>query len=146
MNDLVAVKNDNTYLKLNIEELTLSGDDIYDNIYDLEINLNELNQYTRRENIELQNIPESVEQEDLENFVLDLFKSINLEVSSYDFVAMHWIGKYYPIKSRNVIVRFLNRSKAYFCLKNAKDLNKSSNKIYKRIFITENLCPTQKIF
>ena len=93
---------------------------------------------------ELQNIPESVEQKDLESFLLDLFKSSNLVVSSCDLVAVQRLGKYSPIKSRNVIVRFLNRSKAYFCLKNTKDLNKSSNNVYKRIFITENLCPTNR--
>ena len=51
------------------------------------------NQYSRRENIELQNVPESVEQKDLESFVLDVFKSIDVEVSSYDLVAVHRIGK-----------------------------------------------------
>ena len=51
------VKNDNKSLKLKIEEL----------------NLSDLNQYSRRENVELKNILESVEQKDLESFVLDLF-------------------------------------------------------------------------
>ena len=85
----------------------LSRDDICD-ICNLEINLKELNQYSRRENIELQNIPESIEQKDLENFVLDLFKSIKLEVSSYDLVALHRLGKSSPRKSRNVSIKFLN--------------------------------------
>ena len=65
-----------------------------------------MNQCSRRENLELQNILESVELKDLENFVLDLFKSIKLEVSSYDLVAVHRLGKPSLRKSKNA-------SKAY---------------------------------
>ena len=44
-----------------------------------------------------------------------------------------------------MIVRFVNRKFAYSALEKSKNLNKSNNKEYKRIFITENLCPTNRI-
>ena len=99
---------------------------------DLENQLNELNQYSRRENIELQNITESVEYKDVETFVAKLFKSIKVEVSSYNLVAVHRLGKPSPHRNRSVIVRFLNRKTAYSCLQNAEFLNKSTNNIYKK--------------
>ena len=106
--------------------------------------MNEMNQYSRRENIELQIIPESVVQDDLEKFVVNLFKEIKLDISSYDLVAVHRLGKPTSRKSRNVIVRFLNRKSAFACFLNAKLLNKS-NLMYKKIFITENLCPIKSL-
>ena len=117
---------------------------MYDTLCDIENEVNEMNQYSRRENIELQNIPESVVQEDLEKFVINLYKEIKLDISSYDLVAVHQLGKPSSRKSRNAIVRYLNRTSAFSCLLNAKLLNKSSNLMYKKIFITENLCPINK--
>ena len=79
--ELEVVKKLNTSLKLQIENNTLYSEDLYDTLCDLEYEVNELNQYTRRENIELQNIPESVVQDDLEIFVVNLFKEIKLDIS-----------------------------------------------------------------
>ena len=140
--ELASVKKNS--LKQHIKDLTLCSDDLYDTVYDLENHVNDLNQYSRRENIELQHIPESVEQKDLEKFVLNLLKSINIDIASYDLVAVHRLGQRSPQKTRTVIVRFVNRKSAYLCLYNAKFLNKSLNLTYKKIFITENLCPTNK--
>ena len=68
-------------------------------------------------------------------------------MSSNDLVAVHRIGKFPSHRGRNVIVRFVNRKKAYSCRENVKRLNNSSNSIYKKNYITENLCPThRKIF
>ena len=80
--ELASVKKINNSLKQHIKDLTLCSDDLYDTVYDLENHVNDLNQYSRRENIELQHIPESVEQKDLEKFVLNLLKSINVDIAS----------------------------------------------------------------
>ena len=118
--ELKAVKNKNASLKLQVDELLLCSDDIYDTVYNLENQLNELNQYSRCENIEFQNIPESVEQKDLVTFVIQLFKSITVEVSSYNLVAAHRLGKQSLHGNRSLIVRFLNRKTVYSCLRNEK--------------------------
>ena len=125
--ELQVVKNKNKSLKLQLYKFADSNYDLHDFVYNLENQINELNQYSRRENIELQNVPESVEQKDFESFILVVFKSIDVDVSSYDLVAVHRIGKLSSHR-RNVIVRFVIS-------------------IYKNICITENLCPTyRKIF
>ena len=62
-------------------------------IYDNEINFIKLNQNSRRENIEIINIPESVEQRDLEKHVLEILASIDIWLESYDIIGAHRIGK-----------------------------------------------------
>ena len=70
-----------------------------------------------------------------------MLKSTNMDISSYDIVAVHRLGKK-TNRTRNVIVRFLNRKDAYKTLK----LNQKLKSIpqYKKIYITENLCPINK--
>ena len=142
--ELKVVNNKNTQIKHQIYKLTDSNHDLNDLVYFLENEMDDLNQYSRRENLELQNVPESVVQRDLEKFVLDVFKSIDVDVCSYDLVAVHRIGKISSRRGRNVIVRFVNRKKAYACRENSKRLITSSNILYKKIYITENLCPTYR--
>ena len=95
--------------------------------------------YSRRNNIEICNVPESVE--NLENYVLKLLKSIGLDIRSYDLVAVHRMGRR-THTSRNVIVRFLNRKDAFSAIKLRYKLNSIPQ--YKKVFVTENLCPTNK--
>ena len=40
-----------------------------------------------------------------------MLQSIGVKVESYDLVAAHRSGKFFPNKNRNVFVRFLNRKK-----------------------------------
>ena len=47
----------NRSLKSDIVELTAENNDMYDLIYDMESQMNNLNQYMRRSNIEIRNIP-----------------------------------------------------------------------------------------
>ena len=96
--------------------------------------------YSRRNNVEICNIPESVD-DNLEEFIIKMLKSTNMDISSYDIVAVHRLGKK-TNRTRNVIVRFLNRKDAYKTLK----LNQKLKSIpqYKKIYITENLCPINK--
>ena len=63
---------------------------------------------------------------------------------THDIVAVHRLGKPNKNYTRSVIVRFVNRKFAYSALENCKNLHKSKDINYKRIFITENLCPTSR--
>ena len=100
--------------------------------------------YSRRNNIEFCNISENIRQRDLEPFILKMLNSVNINVNSYDIVAVHRLGKYINGKTRNVIVRFVNRKNSYKCFgigKKLKSINEYKNK---RIYTIENLCPTNK--
>ena len=135
----------NKNLKKQIEELTDDREDLCETIYHLENQMTDLNQYSRRENIEIQNIPETVLQKDLEQYVISMLSSIGVSIDSYGLVAVHRLGKSkQPHKSRNVIVRFINRNNAFISLRSAKKLAGAQNTEYRKLFITENLCPTNK--
>ena len=113
-------------------------------LFDLEKYIADIDQYSRRNNVEFRNIPETITSKELEIYVIKLLGSIGVKVESYNIVAVHRLGRFNQNNNRNVIVRFLNRKKAYSCLDNSKKLSESSNTIYKKIFITENLCPLNK--
>ena len=91
---------------------------IYDSLYDMEVHYNNLNQYTRRNNIVITNISEKITQWSLEEYVLKVMKSLDVNIVSYDLVAVHRLGKFVVGKNRNVIVRFVNRKNAFSCLRN----------------------------
>ena len=109
------------------------------NLINMEKYVVEQDQYSRRNNVEFRNIPEAVVQKNLENYIIKMLAFLGLEISSYDIVAVHRLGKSTPGKPtpRNVIVRFLNRKHAYQCLSLKK---KMKNTKYKFIYIEENLC------
>ena len=127
-----------------MSELTEENEDIYDKFYDLEKYVSEIDQYSRRNNVEFRNIPENIGIDDIEKHIIKVLGSIGVTVVSYDIVAVHRLGKSTANKNRSVIVRFLNRKQAYACLKNSKKLSTSTIPSMKKIFITENLCPSNK--
>ena len=61
--------------------------------------------YNRRNNVEFNNIPENIDDSQLENYILKLLKEFDMDISSYDIVAVHRLGKK-TNRPRNVIVRF----------------------------------------
>ena len=110
----------------------------------METDLMQFSQYSRRQNIEISNIPEHIPQWKLENHVIMVLQELNIEIYSYDLVGVHRIGKRLPNKNRNVIVRFINRKNAYLALERNWLLRKSR---YNKYYINENMCPeNRKIF
>ena len=107
----------------------------------LVLEVNELNSYNRRSNIEIRNIPESVKDRDLENYCIDVLSRLEIFVASYDIVGCHRLGKFFHGKNRSVIIRFVNRKDAYAAIYYQRDLKHTE---YKNLFITENLCPTHR--
>ena len=65
-----------------------------------------------------------------------------VEVTSYDIIAVHRLGKKFPNKSRNVIVRFTNRKNVINSFKNKKLLPTVPG--FKNLYFTENLCPVNR--
>ena len=114
---------------------------MYDELYEQKVDLTYLNQYGRRENVEICWIPESVSQDELQKHILDVTKTMGVKVPPNGIHIVHRIGKSRNSRPRNVIVRFVNRQTAFSLLKNKRKLN---NGRYKNYFITENLCPYNK--
>ena len=111
----------------------------------LESNLARLDQYGRRQNIEIAGIPESINNNNLEKNVIEILKKIGLPfIQHYDIVGCHRLGKKDRFGNRNTIVRFVNRKAAFTCLQNRKLLPRCKDLGFNHLFIMENLCPSFK--
>ena len=96
-------------------------------------------QYGRRELVEISGIPGTVQQKDLEDEVLKIYKEAKVtvhdcELTKKDIVACHRIGK-----RGATIVRFVNRKFAFEGLRNGKNLKDS--KLYdNNIYVNNSFC------
>ena len=84
---------------------------------DLEKKMAELEQYSRREYVELIGLPEDTHGEELENSVVQAFEIAGVNVVKHNFHAIHWLGN-----SKIVIARLVNRWNAIKILRNKKKL------------------------
>ena len=129
---IIEMITNNRNLKKCVDELTCENNTLFDFIYGAEIQINNLDQYSPRNNIEIWNIPEKINQRNIEQYVLKLMESIRVKLQSYDLVVVHRVGKFDQGKNRNVIIRFINRKYAFTFLHNIKKLATSNNPEYKK--------------
>ena len=133
-NELNIIKNEN-------KNLTDEVKHIYDQLYDIEIRLIDTEQYNRRQNLIITGIPESIKQNDLELTVIDILRSIGLQISSYEIVGCHRLYK--PKNSKyaaKTIVRFINRKATEYCMFYRKRLAEVKSFIGMNLRFQENLC------
>ena len=136
----------NRTLKKEIEMLKTENNSLVDSITDIEKKLLRSDQYSRRENLEIMNLPESISQRELERTVIDIFNSVHMNICSYNIVAVHRIGKNNRLRPRNVIIRFVNRKDSIRIFNRRKQIEISAKNIFNMngIRIIENLCPENK--
>ena len=112
-------------------------------IISLESRHNMLEQYGRRNNLEITGIPNSVPQKDLESKVVNILSAIGDNVSKDDFEDCHRIGKSCD-NSKKTIVRFTNRKivkDALYKRKQLKNIDKAALEMQNdaMLFLNENL-------
>ena len=83
-------------------------------IIDLEIENNNVDQYSRRNNAEISGIPHSVSDNQLEEKVVGILKAIGVNITSTEIEA----GNRLETKKKNVIVRVNNRKHCLKALRN----------------------------
>ena len=139
--DIIYLKKENKKLKKRIEESDQYLDDVDERFIDLEKQINNVDQYNRRENFEITGINESVKQDQLEAKVIDIINTITDDgIVEKDIQACHRLKKDKDGKSK-VIVRMLNRKNTINTLKNRKKLQQKG---MDNIFINENLSDATK--
>ena len=120
-------------------------DENTDYIYFLEREVARLDQYGRRENIELLGIPNTVKDSELEGNVLSILRQIGLvHLQHYNIAACHRLRTKDRFGNYNTIVRFTNRKDSISCLKSKKNLHLCRDLGFKHLYITENLCPSNR--
>ena len=96
-----ALKEENFRLQQKVQHLEKK-------LSDIEIAENKLEQYTRRNNIEIQGIPSSIHDNLLEDKGIDILNQLNITVSKSDIEDCHRLDKANPKNT----VQFVNRK---FC-------------------------------
>ena len=117
--------------------------ELLDKLHELDKRLIECEQYSRRENLVISGIPDSIQQKDLEGVVLDILGVAGFcELDTDDIQACHRLGK--PRNSRypaRVIVRFITRKIPDYCLSNRDKIQKDvKSSLNLNIRIYENIC------
>ena len=117
---------------------------MWESVEVLERDQNHLNQYNRRENIEITGIPENIPQDKLEDVCIDILRRIGVNaLDRWEIAACHRLRKTEGQTTSNVIIRFINRKRAISCLQNRKYLKETIPE-YPNLYLFENLCPRYK--
>ena len=107
----------------------------------LETDLNKQDQYSRRNNLDRQEIPGSVTDDQLEEKVIVIFNEINAKINAFDIENCHRMGKL----KKTSISRFVNRNNSKVVLEKKLSLDrKLGNEKFgfqsdRRIFVSQNL-------
>ena len=109
---------------------------------EVEISRNNFEQYTRRNNIEIQAIPSKIPDEKLEHKVIEFFGAMNIATTKNDVEDCDRLGK----SSESTIFWFVNRKHCYAIL-NKKfetskiDRSKLGFESNVKLYMSENLTP-----
>ena len=137
-----TLRKDNEALNRKNEDLQEDIKDLRKICFDIDCRVIQNSQYSRRENLIITGIPDSVDQKSLEKTVLSIIKSVGLnDISSYEITACHRLVKKEPKFSAPTIVRFINRKYVDFCLTNRRRLLENRYKLNgMNLRFYENLC------
>ena len=80
----------------------------------MEIKNNSLKEYARRNNLEIEEIPTSISDDELEKTAVAILNSTNVNLDSSDVEDCHRIGRYNNGKPKKTFTRIANRK---FCQK-----------------------------
>ena len=103
-------------------------------------------QYSRRECLELVGIPSSIEHDQLEDKVVEIFNKVGCNIMKEYFEACHQIGK----NNDRVIIKFSKRKECLQVLSVKKDL-KNLDMVdiglpeNCKVFVNQSLCPYYKL-
>ena len=72
----------NTNLKKEMNMFTTENESLVNTLYDMEVDITEIQQYSRRENIEFANMHVEIQQKDPEKYIIDLLDSIKVSADN----------------------------------------------------------------
>ena len=107
-----------------------------------------VDQYNRRNNLEIVGIPDEIPQNSLEETVIKIASCLDVKVTKSDVEACHRLRKKPNYEGNaNVIVRFVNRKSVENLMakrRMLKNKNLSNLGIHGKVYLNNNLCPYNK--
>ena len=154
--DLLAIKDtviknlldENKGLQERVKLLEENNDEHQDHFIDIEKQSQALEQYTRRNNLEISGIPNNISDEALETKCIEILEAVDISVDNSEIEACHRLptNRRNKNKPKTVIVKFTNRKFVEAaCSENNRERLKSCNKIElgfaenTELFFNENL-------
>ena len=148
-NIISKLVSENEKLTKRCDDLEIINNRLVNRVVNVEKNHWQGVQYSRRNNLELFGIPTNVSQEKLEDCVIQILRSIEVEVKPEDIEACHRLdyGKNEDKdQPKRTIVKFVNRKICDSSMKNRKKLKETDKTELgfneeSPIYINHNLCP-----
>ena len=139
--------NENKRLQAKVELLENQVEETSKRLIDVERCVIENQQYSRRNNVEIQGIPDSVEENDLEEKIIEVLSSIDVPVSPEEIEACHRL--YSKSSPKPVIIKFMNRKKCDEIMENKRKLSSCDKTALGfneniKLFAGDNLSPANK--
>lgn len=141
---------ENSSLKKSVKNLKKELEEKDELITDIERDVTGLQQYVRRNNIEIAGIPNTISHDNLEKKVIEIGEVLDIKIKSFDIEACHRLPSYKSRRNHTeplrTIVRFCNRKIAEQFHRKKKNL-KNNNRLndiglgQRRIYVNNNLCP-----
>ena len=145
------LQKENASLKAELESVKSKLNEKSDDLVEVERDVVDLQQYIRRNNIEISGIPDSISIKNLEKTVIDIADIIGVRVDENDIEACHRLPRRKNDSGpKRTIVRFVNRKKCETLHRNKKKLERNTNEklkgigIQNKVYINANLCPYNK--
>lgn len=134
-------------LKLHHEEIVKENKSLKSEVTQLKADLVELKQYSRRTNLEINNLPES-ENEDLKDVLKSIFAALNVDLINHT-TAYHRVPTTRKDKPKPIIIQFDTKATRDSCLKAAKDKRLKTTDVNPRLvsnplYFNEHLTPELK--
>lgn len=141
--EMAAVKKENIELRIKNENLTGEVDDLKERLRSLE-------QYTRKNNLEVSGIPVTA-QENICAIIKDVGVALGVEIRENQIAAAHRIPSFNQDRNPSIVVQFISRSTRDSILTNyreRKSLNANQvNSSFRsqKVYINEHLSPANKL-
>ena len=108
-----SLKHEAASLQNRVSKLESQVGLLEDALINNEIKINNADQYSRRNNIVIQGITQSVKRKDLEDKVVNFLDKVNVQVTKNDIETCHRLDD-----NRKMILKFVNRKPLFEVLKN----------------------------
>lgn len=142
--ELAAVKRENA-------ELRNQMDNVSDELYILRDKVRALEQYSRKNNIEISGIP-ATQRENVQKLVMDVGSALGIDVKEQDISAAHRVPSFNTKRIPALVVQFISRTSREDWLSKFREMKElSANQVNPsfpkhKVYINEHLCPDNKVF
>ncbi len=146
--ELAAIKKENAELRVKNDLLTKT-------VADLQERMRHVEQYSRKDNLELSGIPTSPK-ENVKDIIKDLGTALGVEVETRSIAAAHRIQPFNKERLPSIVVQFQDRATKEALLAKFRDARKMSEHLTadkinntfapNRVYVNEHLSPENKQF